>query len=98
MATISTKLLTPPEWTEQSVCAQVDPALFFPRKGGATHAAKKICSGCPVVEQCLAWALDYEAGDVTGADWHASYGVYGGRSARERRLIIRDRAALREAS
>lgn len=98
MATVSTKLLTPPEWTEDAVCASVDPALFFPRKGGPTRAATSICDGCPVIDLCLEYALEYEAGEHAGANFLASFGVYGGKTAVQRRAILRERAALRDAS
>lgn len=95
---VSTKLLKPPEWTEDAVCASVDPVIFFPRKGGSAQRATSICASCPVVDTCLEWALEYEAGVHAGANHFASFGVYGGKTAVERRAILRERAALREAS
>lgn len=66
-------------WQEEALCAQVDPALFFPEKGGSTRQAKKVCGECPVREQCLAWAI--EAGE--------EHGVWGGLSERERAAYAR---------
>jgi WhiB family redox-sensing transcriptional regulator len=63
----------------ESLCAQVDPELFFPNKGGSTREAKLICKKCPVTAECLDYALE---GD-------ARYGVYGGTSERDRRKIKR---------
>lgn len=85
-------LETPPNWIDEAVCASVDPAIFFPRKGAASNEAKRICGTCPVRAECLEWALDYESGHVGGADWNASHGIYGGLSAPERRTILRKRA------
>ena len=70
------------EWREVAACAQTDPELWFPTKGGANgRAAKKICGGCPVQVECLQDAL--ESGDVL-------YGIRGGVSARNRRGMLRD--------
>jgi len=73
----------PPAWTEQALCAQVDPDLFFPDKGDSPRQAKRICAGCEVRADCLAEALD------RGERW----GVWGGLSERERRALRRRNAA-----
>lgn len=65
------------EWTEQAVCASVDPELFFPEKGGTTAPAKRVCRGCPVTTECLEWALTA----------HMHFGIWGGLSERERRKL-----------
>jgi transcription factor WhiB/Homeodomain-like domain-containing protein len=48
-------------WRERAACAEVDPELWFPDRGqgyrAAGAAAKRICAGCPVRAQCLAFAL-----------------------------------------
>ena len=44
-------------WQASALCAQTDPALFFPDAGGNTNAAKRICRTCPVQAECLAEAL-----------------------------------------
>ena len=46
-----------PWWWFAALCAQTDPELFFPEKGGSTRAAKRVCTGCPVRAQCLEHAL-----------------------------------------
>jgi hypothetical protein len=39
------------EWVKQAACTgQGD--VFFPETGGALTAAKKLCAGCPVRQQC----------------------------------------------
>lgn len=69
----------PENWRDQALCAQVDPELFFPEKGGSSKAAKTICKLCPVRLECLQDALDH--GD--------RFGVRGGLSERERRSLER---------
>ncbi len=76
----------PGDWTLSALCAQVDPALFFPEKGGiGGQAAKRICARCAVRDQCLDYALEH--GDL--------FGIFGGLSERERRPLL---AARREAA
>ena len=70
---------TPPEWQERGLCSQTDPEAFFPEKGGSTREAKKICAGCEVRPECLAYAL------ANGE----RYGIWGGMSERERRRLAR---------
>jgi WhiB family redox-sensing transcriptional regulator len=74
---------TPPEWMADGLCAQVDPELFFPEKGGSTRGAKQVCLACPVRAECLAYAL------ARGE----RFGIWGGASERERRRLT-PRAAL----
>lgn len=52
-----------PDWRDQSACRTEDPNLFHPvgTTGGWVQViadAKAICNQCPVIEQCLQWALD----------------------------------------
>ena len=72
----------PPEWTEQALCAQVDPELWWPDKGGSSRDAKRVCGRCPVRDQCLQAAL--ERGEP--------YGVFGGLTFTERKAIRRTAA------
>ena len=69
--------LYPPSWTEQALCAEVDPEIFFPEKGGSTRDPKRICRPCDVRAECLEFALD--SGE--------KFGVWGGFSERERRAM-----------
>lgn len=64
-------------WVDDALCAQVDPELFFPEKGGSTKEAKYICSRCTVAAECLDYALEQEE----------RFGIWGGVSERTRRKI-----------
>lgn len=69
-------------WAEFAACKDVEPELFFPVSEvglGAlqVEVAKGYCLSCPVREICLAFALD------EGLD----HGVFGGKSAQERRAL-----------
>jgi len=59
------------------LCAQTDPEVFFPEKGGSVREAKAVCAGCPVRAQCLEHALAHDE----------RFGVWGGLSERERRRL-----------
>lgn len=72
-----TSILTPPAWVTEGLCAQVDPELFFPEKGGSTRTSKGVCAACPVRVECLTWALEHDE----------RHGVWGGLSERERRRL-----------
>jgi WhiB family redox-sensing transcriptional regulator len=70
-------LIGPEEWTKSALCAQTDPDLWFPEKGGSTVEAKRVCRNCTVTAECLEYALTH----------HEGYGVWGGLSEVERRRI-----------
>ncbi len=61
------------------MCAQVDPALWFPESGQPNGKAKLVCSWCDVKVECLAFALRA----------NEQYGVWGGLSPQERRRLRR---------
>lgn len=69
------------DWQERALCAEVDPELFYPEKGGSTREAKKICDLCEVQAECLETAL-------ANAE---RFGIWGGKSERERRRMLADR-------
>ena len=79
---IMATLPQPPAWTEGAVCAQTDANLFFPERGESSREAKRVCAVCPVISECLAWALDT----------HENTGVWGGTTPRERRAVRRGAA------
>lgn len=73
------------EWRDRAACRGTDPELFFPSTAGAgaqrlQRQAKAICATCPVLADCLSWAL------TEGID----FGVFGGLDADERRALRRN--------
>ena len=69
----------PLEWQVDALCAQVDPEMFYPEKGGSTRDAKSICDRCTVRAECLEYALGHDE----------RFGIWGGLSERERRRLKR---------
>ncbi|WP_181779071.1 WhiB family transcriptional regulator [Pseudonocardia pini] len=73
-------------WLVRGACrdSAVDPELFFPTGGVSGPAllqqaeAKSVCRRCPVVLDCLHWAMSTR-----------SAGVWGGTSEEERMLLGR---------
>ena len=81
------------DWRNTAACRDEDPELHFPTgtSGPALlqiAEAKTGCRRCPVVSDCLAWALD------NGVD----FGVWGGMSEDERRALKRRNARTRARS
>lgn len=81
------------DWRHRAICRDEDPELFFPvgNSGPALlqiAEAKAVCERCPVITECLNWALE------TGQD----AGVWGGLSEDERRSLKRRRARARARS
>ncbi|WP_405533244.1 WhiB family transcriptional regulator [Streptomyces avidinii] len=80
-------------WRQEAACRWEDPDLFFPvgSSGPALiqiEEAKAVCHRCPVMENCLQWALE------GGQD----LGVCGGMSEDERRAVKRRTARARARS
>lgn len=75
-------------WQASANCLGVDPDLFFPERGGSTREAKEVCAGCVVRDECLDYALSNGE----------KFGIWGGLSERERRLVRRRRASARAAA
>jgi len=71
----------PDSWKNQALCAQTDPELFFPEKGGSTREAKQVCSRCEVRTECLEEALAT----------NERYGIWGGLCERERHALMIER-------
>lgn len=76
---LSEVLNGPLAWQEHALCAQTDPEAFFPEKGGSTREAKAVCANCSVRAECLDYALKNDE----------RFGIWGGKSERERRLVKR---------
>ena len=78
MSAIDVVNLKAAEWMAEAVCASADPEEWFPVKGASAHRAKRICSTCPVIDECLQFALD-----------NNETGIWGGTSHSERLRVIR---------
>ncbi len=81
------------EWRELGSCRTLDTALFFPvGQTGAAEVgiarAKKVCVSCPVRQQCLEFAITT----------NQEYGVWGGHSEEERRVVRREWRARQRAA
>lgn len=81
------------DWRTQAACRDKDPELFFPvgNTGAALkqiEEAKAVCRTCPVIDQCLKWALD------TNQD----SGIWGGLTEDERRALKRRAMRTRRSS
>lgn len=69
---------------QTAICAQTDPEVFFPEKGGSAKQAKKVCEqSCDIKDDCLSYAL--ENGE--------RFGIWGGLSERERRKLSKKATA-----
>lgn len=78
----------PGPWIADGLCAQTDPEIFHPDKGGTTREAKAVCARCPVIDPCRDWAIR------TGQ----RFGVWGGLSERERRTLAAEQRSEAAAS
>lgn len=76
-------------WQRYAACRDEDPELFYPEKG-VTRAARaeaarrqaravQICSGCPVMSECLQRSFDDRE----------EFGVWGGVDEDERRAVLK---------
>ena len=65
------------DWVLQAACSgQGD--VFFPEHGGALTEAKKLCSGCPVIEACEAYGRS-----MLHAEVPVYRGLWGGKTVPE---------------
>lgn len=77
------KPITDASFMTRGRCNDLPPDKMFPHEGKGVDAARKICSICVVKEECLEYALTKKIG----------FGVWGGTSERERRKMLKARAA-----
>jgi WhiB family redox-sensing transcriptional regulator len=80
------------DWRDRARCCEVDPDLFFPLGDGSLGQrqiaeAKAVCAGCPVIAECLAFALT-----------QLPEGIAGGTTAAERVALRRGRTVKRSAA
>lgn len=96
-------------------CFQGDTEAFYPvysedpanvrQLGAERELAKRLCGGCPVRAQCLAWSMQYrpeaELRKIPGGQpgafrYTGDHGIWGGLCARDRKPLRALWAALRE--
>ena len=65
-----------PEIFDQATCKSSKPNLFGSEHPARVAAAKRICSTCPIVSECLTWAIN-----------NLEDGVWGGTTKHERALL-----------
>lgn len=65
-------------WMNRAACVGQWPELFFPTTGERPTEAKAICKRCPVMDECLSYAL---------ASDFPLIGIFGGTSEHERRAM-----------
>lgn len=78
---LATELIA--DWRTRAACSGYPNKLFFPATEGADEAsiekAKGICAVCPVIDDCLQYALET----------NQRAGIWGGRSEKERKSLRR---------
>ena len=67
------------EWMRRANCLGCNPVRFFPTVGEAAAEAKAVCAGCTVRVECFEYA----------AANNERFGVWGGTTEKERRLLRR---------
>jgi WhiB family redox-sensing transcriptional regulator len=73
------------DWMVSAACRGMNPELWFPVTEvgpGARQVAraKAVCAGCPVRDECLAFALELKLAE----------GVFGGLTPSERAVLVRE--------
>ena len=75
-------------WRDRALCNQpgADPDLWYPTEGGTVpmEAAIRVCRTCPVVAECLTWAMDND---------EVHWGVLGGMTPEQRKALRKQGAA-----
>lgn len=83
---MSKVLLTNPVWKD-AACAGKDTEMFFPEAGKEflrrVGEAKAVCNKCPIVADCLNWAIEND-----------EQGIWGASTYEERKRINRRRIAV----
>jgi predicted Fe-S protein YdhL (DUF1289 family) len=75
-----------PREYERPICAEVGPDLFYPEdiegngKFELVDKARRICQGCSHITECAEWGI-----------YNERYGIWGGLTAYQRRIIRRRR-------
>lgn len=73
------------DWRVHAACRSVDPSTFYqsdnergPARTRRESDAKAVCAACPVIQECLRWAL--AAREV--------HGIWGGLTGEERHALL----------
>lgn len=74
--------LVPGDFVRDGICAQTDPDIFFPEKGGSPAPAKLVCMRCPVRMACAEHAITADTNPL---------GILGATTYLERRRIRQER-------
>lgn len=81
-----------PRWMDRAACASSPKDVFYPDQIGvpeqkAYREARKICADCPVIHECLEYALEVEV------DQARRYGMFGMTTPRDREKLQCERDA-----
>lgn len=77
-----------PNWGRmgRALCSEIDPELFFPKKGADPYtikSVKAICNKCELVEPCFTYALKDE--EIKG--------IWGATTTEDRKMMRRNKRA-----
>jgi WhiB family redox-sensing transcriptional regulator len=77
---------------DRAACATTQKDVFYPDQIGvpeqkAYREARKICADCPVIRECLDYAMEVET------DQARRYGMFGGTTPRDRERLQSERDA-----
>lgn len=79
-----------PDWMTKAACIGEPRELFFPGPGQdgirKTKKAKQICRTCPVVNDCIVYAMSFSPRSLIG--------IWGGTTERERTRIHKSTTGL----
>lgn len=79
-----------PDWMTKAACIGEPRELFFPGPGQdgirKTKKAKQICRTCPVVNECIMYAMSFSPRSLIG--------IWGGTTERERTRIHKSTTGL----
>jgi Transcription factor WhiB len=75
---MTTALITAgrPRWHADALCREYPGLSWYPAPGAPDRELRDICNACLVSSECLAFALE-----------HDEVGIWGGRSANERKKL-----------
>jgi WhiB family transcriptional regulator, redox-sensing transcriptional regulator len=82
--TLESAMLSRPDWHVDAACRDLPVDWFFPEQGpNAWHDLRQavaVCQECPVIADCLNYALQFEARTLPG--------IWGGTSENQRRAML----------